>query len=492
MSDQTRISVSSGFIPHRPRAADGPAEGRSARLWQNLTVRLAVALAFADASIVVLALPQIVVRLHTSISHATWVIMAYNLALIVTAAAVIPFARRLASAQALIGGLTLFGLASIGCGLANSMAVLVPFRCVQGVGGGLLVCASLPMFAGTARPGDSPLNGWSAAAAIGMAVGPALGGILTQLFDWRSIFLAQAPVAALAVILILAVHVHFEHELEDETNGRRSLLDPLTANAGLTLLSAGLIAALFLVVLVLIDVWALSPIGAAAVVSTIPVATAIAERAVRGRSPIVLGAVGAALAAAGLLGLSFVTHRELGLVIVMLALVGTGLGLAFPGLTMAALGTGGPAAARAAKTVAARDAGIVLGLLVLTPIFVSQLNKAPNKALPAATRAVLTAPMPLGLKLSLAPGLIADYKRAPQTQLPDFTPTFARARARATPSEQAALTNLHDQLDSIVQRAATSAFKLPLRYGAIFAIAVLPLLALGLILAGNRRRAAVP
>ena len=60
------------------------------------------------------------------------------------------------------------------------MSALVPFRCVQGVGGGLLLCSSLPMFAGTARPGDSPLNGWSAAAAIGMAAGPALGGILTR------------------------------------------------------------------------------------------------------------------------------------------------------------------------------------------------------------------------------------------------------------------------------------------------------------------------
>lgn len=493
MTDQPRISVPTGSISHRPPAADASAQSGSARLWQNLTVRLAVALAFADASIVVLALPQIVVRLHTSISHVVWVIMGYNLALIVTAAVVIPFGRRLASVQALVGGLTLFGLASIGCGLANSMAVLVPLRCVQGVGGGLLLCASLPMFAGTARPGDSPLNGWSAAAAIGMAVGPALGGILTQLFDWRSIFLFQAPVAALAVILVLVAHVHFEHELEDETNGRRSMLDPLTANAALLLLSAGLISVLFLVVIVLIDVWALSPIGAAAVVTTIPLLTAIAERAVRGRSPIVLGAVGAALAAAGMLGLSFVTHRELGWVIVTLALVGTGLGLAFPGLTAAALGTIGPAASRAAKTVAARDAGIVLGLLVLTPVFVNQLNKAPSKALPEATRAVLTAPMPAALKFSLAPGLIADYKKAPQTQLPNFGPTFAKASAGATPSEQVALRNLHSQLDSIVQRAATSAFKLPLRYGAIFALAVLPLLALGLILAENRRRtAAVP
>ena len=51
------------------------------------------------------------------------------------------------------------------------MTALVPLRCLQGVGGGLLLCASLPMLAGTVRPGDSPFSAWSAAAAIGIAVG---------------------------------------------------------------------------------------------------------------------------------------------------------------------------------------------------------------------------------------------------------------------------------------------------------------------------------
>ena len=476
MTDQPSVPGSAWSLRGGRSPADPSARSGSGRLWRNLTVRLAVALAFADASIVVLALPEIVTRLHTSISHVTWVITAYNLALIVTAAAVIPFARRLDSTRALIAGLGLFGLASIGCGLADSMSALVPFRCVQGVGGGLLLCASLPMFAGTARPGDSPLNGWSAAAAIGMAAGPALGGILTQIFDWRAIFLAQAPVAALAVILVVAVHVRSGSEPEKESDHSPSALDPLTANACLTLLSAGLICALFLVVLVLIDVWLLTPIAAAAVLTTIPLATAIAERGVRRASPIALGAIGATLVAAGLIGLSVVTHRELGWVIITLALVGTGLGLAFPGLTTAALAGVGPAPARAAKTVAARDAGIILGLLALTPVFVNQLNKAPTQVLSAATGAVLTAPIPIGTKLALAPGLMADYEQASQTEIPDFGPTFAHASARATPSERTALNALHEQLDSIVQRAVTNAFKLPLRYGAIFAILVLPLL----------------
>jgi MFS family permease len=477
--------------------APGGAWGRprlSGRRWQNGTVRLAVALAFADASIVVLALPEVVVRLHTSISHVPWVIMSYNLALVVTAAAVIPVARRVASPRALITGLALFGLASIGCGAADSMSVLVLLRAVQGVGGGLLLCASLPVFASTARPGESPFVGWSAAAAIGMAVGPAAGGVLTQVFDWRAIFFAQAPVAALGVILVRAGHLRSAQTAASEPDASehlRSLLDPRAANAGLALLSAGLIGALFLVVLALINVWLLRPIAAAAVVSTLPLATAGAERAARGRSPIAAGAAGAALVAAGLVGLSLLTHGQFGWVVVMLALVGTGLGLAFPPLTAAALHGGGPATARAAKTVAARDAGIIVGLLVLTPIFVNQLDKASDQALPAGTTAVLSAPIPDSLKSSLAPGLLADYRRTPEGELPDFGPTFARVSIHATRQQRAALSDLHRHLDSIVQRATTDAFRVPLRYGAIFALLVLPLLSVRLV-HGRRRREKVP
>ena len=142
---------------------------RAARRWQNLWVRLAVALAFADASIVVLALPQIVDRLHTSVAHSTWVIMAYNLALIATSLVVVAIGHRIASTAILVAGLIIFGLASIGCGTAGSLAELIVLRCVQGVGGGLVLAGSLPVFAGAVRPGDSALNGWSAAATPGQA-----------------------------------------------------------------------------------------------------------------------------------------------------------------------------------------------------------------------------------------------------------------------------------------------------------------------------------
>jgi hypothetical protein len=88
-----------------------------------------------------------------------------------------------------------------------------------------------------------------------------------------------------------------------------------------------------------------------------------------------------------------------------------------------------------------------------------------------------------------APGLIADYHKAPQSQLPDFAPTFARASTRATAPERVVLAELHKQLDSIVETAAANAFKRPLRYAAIFAIAVLALLGLRV---GLTRLRAVP
>lgn len=453
------------------------------RLWRNLWVRLAVALAFADASIVVLALPQIVDRLHTSIGHSTWVIMAYNLALIVTSVAILPVADRLSWRPVLVGGLVLFAAASLGCGAASRLSALIPLRCAQGVGGALVLCASLPMFWEVARPGDSPLYGWSAAAAIGAAVGPAAGGVLTQLFDWRSIFLAQAPVAVAAAVAVLAAGRPTTPPAAEPAVGDEALpsspsaLGPLTANLALMVLSAALIGALFLVVVELINAWLLTPIAAAAIVSTIPLATGIAERAVRGRSPVLLSAAGAVLLAAGLALLALASYRALGLVILALALCGVGLGLAYPGLTTAALRSPGAVAARAAKTVAARDAGILVGLLLLTPVFVSDVEAATRKATPAVASALFASGIPLSMDLQLGAALSSTVQNAPQSSPPNIGPAFAQVAANASAADRARLAVLERRVESIIQDTVTNAFQRALEYAAILALGVLPLLA---------------
>jgi len=472
-------------------------------------VRLAIALAFADASVVVLALPQIVVRLHTSISHVTWVITAYNLALIASTIAILPLATRLSSRRALVAGLAVFGVASLGSGAAGSLTMLVLWRCVQGAGGALLLCASLPLLP-RGRDGAVQLHAWAATAAFGAGVGPAVGGILTQLFDWRAIFLAQAPVAAAAAATAVAsrltpaatepaaeqtgVESAPERIGAEPAPGRtgvepayvdgRPSLAPAIANVALALISAGLIGALFLATILLINVWQLSPLAAAAVLFVIPLATVLTGRLARDRDPVIAGAAGAVVLAVGLAVLALVPSRELGLAMLALGLCGAGLGLAFPALTRAALSRQGPPVARAAKTVAAREGGLVLGLVLLTPVLVHQLNAAPARAIPPVTRAVITAPLSLGTKIQLGAGLLAANTHTPPSRLPDFGPPFAQAAAGASPADRTALARLDAQVEALVQRAATRSFRDPLLLCALLSLLAIPPLAYG------RRRAA--
>jgi MFS family permease len=453
-------------------------------------VLLAVMLAFADASIVVLALPQIIDRLHTYIEHVAWVIVAYNLSLIAAAAAVVPFASRLRPRPALVAGLTVFGLASLAAGSADALPVLIVARCAQGAGGALLLCASVPLIAGTTGTRESALAGWAAAAAVGAAIGPAIGGILTQVFDWRAIFFAQAPVAALAAWSVSDVSRPASpppggtNRQETPPAGaspgwrRADWVRPAGASLALACVSAALIGALFLVTVLMIDVWLLSPLATAAVVSVIPAATVLTERAVRGRQSLLLTGGGAVILASGLAGLALVSHRQLDWVVVALALCGTGLGLTVPVLTRAALRRPGHLMRRAVRTVAAHDAGLVLGLLILTPVFVHSLNTAPRRVVRPIAEAVLTAPIPILLKLQIGVGLIAADRHSSPGRLPDIGPPFARAAQFASGGTAAHLAALRQRVQDLIERAATRSFRQPLLDCALFALLAIPAIAL--------------
>jgi Major Facilitator Superfamily len=348
------------------------------------------------------------------------------------------------------------------------------------------VCASLPLFARPGDSGSSRLHSWATTAAFGAAVGPAAGGILTQLFDWRAIFLAQAPVAALAAGLAIAGRLEpgaaqNDDEPEPRSN-ERSRLSPGLANVSLALLSAALIGALFLATVLLINVWQLSPLGASAVLAVIPIATAVVGHLVAGRSERVTAAAGAVVLAVGLAGFALISHRELVPAVIALALCGAGLGLAFPSLTTVALETRGPLVARAARTVAAREGGLVLGLVLLTPILVNQLGGAQGRATPPITKAVIEAPVSLATKFELGAGLESAGAKAPQSQLPDLGPPFARAAAGASAATQLTLATLEAQVEEIVVRAVTRCFREPLLLCAL--LSLLALVPLGL---GNRR-----
>jgi len=453
---------------------------------------------------VLLALPEVVARLHTSVSHVVWVIVVYNLALIAGSLAIRFTPARLRVEPMLVAGLLLFGAASLAAGLASDLTGLLVARGFQGAGGAVLLCASLPPLARASRDGASPLRTWSAAAAIGAAIGPAAGGVLTQLFDWRAIFIAQAPVAAIAAIIVWRIarteseHPEFADPVpaDPRTEGTSmagSLAGAIRANVALALLSAGLIGALFLSTLLLINVWGLTPIAAAAVLVVLPLLAGITGRLARGRNPTVAAAGGAVAVAVGVGLLALPSNRAVGVCVVALALSGVGLGVSFAALTEEALSTGPTMLIRVANTIAARDLGLVIGLLALTPVFVHQIGEVQTKAQPPLTQVVLASGMPIHVDLQLAAALQRTAKAAPQSQLPDLGPSF-RAIELRNPDQASVLRQIEPQAESIVRSAATKAFRPSLLGAAGFALLAALVVILPLLGAGERRRApgAVP
>ena len=154
-------------------------------------VAVAAGLALADASIVALALPPILTEMDTTITGVAAVIGVYALVLAVS---IWP------AAHVRVGpwGFALFALASLGCGVAGSLEVLLGFRALQAVGGAAALIAAFSVLdAGASRSGRRL---WLGAALVGTAAGPAIGGVLTELFDWRAIFVVQAPIALAAAL----------------------------------------------------------------------------------------------------------------------------------------------------------------------------------------------------------------------------------------------------------------------------------------------------
>src|SRR4051812_46777852 len=193
-----------------------------------------VALALADASVVTLALPPLLHELDTTVEGVAAVIGVYTL---VVAAALIPaemLRRRAGTATLGVAGFALFAAAGIGCGAANDLTILLVARAFQAAGASAALVAGFDAI-GASRAHPSRL--WTAASVFGIAIGPALGGAITQLLDWRAIFLAQAPIAAAAAVASVRGRSQAPRDVAETTRPGR--LDPAPAIA-LALISAAL------------------------------------------------------------------------------------------------------------------------------------------------------------------------------------------------------------------------------------------------------------
>ena len=425
---------------------------------------LGVGLALADSSIVTLALPEILGHFDVAITSVAWVLTSFNLVLAIVAVPAAYVSRR-RPREAFAVGVVVFAAASLTCGLAPSFDVLVGARCVQAVGAALLVTAALDLLSQVEGSDEGALRVWVAAGVLGAALGPAAGGILTQLLGWESIFLAQVPIALALLVALRGV----DARPSAAPAGRPSL----PANLALLLVAGGLVAALFLVVLLLVDGWGMSPVAAGIVVTVMPL-TAILTGRVRPRSlGVVQGcACGVILIAGGLCALALMPHVGWGWTIPPQILVGAGLGLTVGGLTELAVRGRADQVVHGGWTLTARHAGVVLGLLLLAPVLTSALDENRDEAIRAGAAIVLDSRIPPLAKLGVAQDVLAEVDRANGAgKLPDVERALAD-RANDDEEWTSLVAGLQDQLD----RAVTSAFSGPFFLASALALcALIPL-----------------
>jgi MFS family permease len=425
---------------------------------------LAIGLALADSSIVTLALPDVLGEFDVGITEVAWVLTSFNLVLALLAIPAAYVARR-QPRRAFVVGTAVFAAASLACGLAPWFEALVAARCVQAIGAALVVVAALGLLAGTSASETRAVRIWVTAGVLGAALGPAAGGLLTELLGWRSIFLAQVPFALVPLLALRGLVA---------TAGRGRARRPhLAANAALFLLSGGLVAAFFLIVLLLVEGWGMSPAAAGVVVMTIALTAVAAGRLVPSAPAArVRIASGVVLVAGGLAALAVLPRAGWAWTIPPQLLVGAGLGLTLGPLTERALARREERVVHGGWTLASRHAGVVVGLLLLAPVLSEALDRNSDEAVRAGTAVVLDSRIPALDKIRVAQDVLEEVDEAERRgELPRVENVF---EGRDDEEDRALASALQDQLD----RAVTDAFSGPFLLAAALAAAALAPVAL--------------
>jgi len=402
---------------------------------------LTVGIVLADSSVVTIALPEILGQFDVEIATLAWVLTAFNLALALAAVPAAFVARR-RPAPVFGVGLAVFAGASIACAVAPSFAVLVGARAVQGVAGAALVCAALDLLSGAIGDEAQAARIWALAGVLGAALGPAVGGILTQLLGWESIFVVQVPLLLLAFAALRGASAARIPEPAERPH--------IAANLALLLVSAALVAALFLLVLLLINGWRIEPLAAGLIVTVMPLA-AIAAARLSSHIPSLWAraASGTILIAGGLAALGWLPHAGAIWTVPPQLAIGAGLGLALSALTERALAGRSAQAVHGGWTIAARHAGVVVGLVLLTPLFTADLTRNEDEALAAGTAAVVDSHISPLEKIAVARDILVAVDEAEaEARIPDVSEIVG--------DDDEAHTDLASKLQDQLDRAATN------------------------------------
>jgi EmrB/QacA subfamily drug resistance transporter len=212
------------------------------RKWLTLAaVSFGLFMIMLDNTVVNVALPSIQRDLGADLSELEWIVTGYALTfaslMLVGGKVADAYGRRLI----FVVGIVVFTVASLMCGLATSSEMLIGSRVLQGAGAALMNPATLSIIAATFPPRErgTAIGIWAGTSALALAIGPLVGGLITEHLDWSWIFFVNVPIGALGIVASFA----FIDESRDETHTSLDIPGLATSAIGLFALTYGLIEA---------------------------------------------------------------------------------------------------------------------------------------------------------------------------------------------------------------------------------------------------------
>src|SRR3954447_12335955 len=212
----------------------------SAGRWLLLVTVLGSAMGFLDGTVVNVALPRLGEELNADVAGLQWTLNGYLLSLASLILLGGSLGDRYGRRRVFIIGVIWFTAASLLCAIAPSIGVLIAARVLQGIGGALLTPGSLAIIEASFRPSDraQAIGAWSALGGIAAALGPLLGGWLTQAASWRWIFLINLPIG---VFVVLSAARHVPETKDPTVTGKLDVSGAIAASLGLAGLTFALI-----------------------------------------------------------------------------------------------------------------------------------------------------------------------------------------------------------------------------------------------------------
>src|SRR5678816_584285 len=211
-------------------------EPENRKWWTLLAVAFGLFMIMLDNTVVNVALPSIERDLHIGISELEWVVNAYALTFGVLLLTGGKLADLVGRRRIFILGLIIFTASSFFCGIANGSTTLIAARTVQGVGAALMNPATLSIITATFPPRQrgTAIGIWVGVSAMALAIGPLIGGILTEQINWSWIFFINVPVGIAGIIVSRLVITESRDESKEQRLDLPGLISSAVGLFGLT------------------------------------------------------------------------------------------------------------------------------------------------------------------------------------------------------------------------------------------------------------------